>query len=473
MIFRSFLSATVFIVVRSATLPHSESPSDVLSCGSRLPAFVLSTDKKLDDKPDYTYKNVSEYECSYICSDSEDKAGTSIKCASLTYNRKTRKCNIYARKAEPTGDKELIFTPGIDYLEKVCLPDGSPISCGEQKFPRLDQIVIKGFAFDMVKTKRMDMCLQACIENNGLCQSVMFFHESGECILNKGTADDAEESLSEEKKDKVVYIEINCLKNTDKKITTEESQKPRLQSLAAKKSSTISASHTVAPTTRISKTSSASTSTTTASPLIEKREKTGIRKTQSEKENKQEGTEEDEENDLNLTEKLSVQKEKVKEEKTEVKQERTGKTEGLGLWEAWSECDRDKDGRQIRRRKCQGDKAFCEARTMESRPCSKPDSVVDEEDDDGDSDTRTPLPSKPRHPSAGTVANTGNDEEQSGSPALDQRFGAWSKWSKKCHKFRTEQPCTNERQVGFQTRQCLGNPFQCHGPSLRYCMISC
>lgn len=51
--------------------------------------------------------------------------------------------------------------------------------------------------------------------------------------------------------------------------------------------------------------------------------------------------------------------------------------------------------------------------------------------------------------------------------------GAWTVWSKKCQKFPTAQICENGKKVGFQTRQCLGTPFECHGPFMRYCFLPC
>lgn len=35
------------------------------------------------------------------------------------------------------------------------------------------------------------------------------------------------------------------------------------------------------------------------------------------------------------------------------------------------------------------------------------------------------------------------------------------------------QPCEDGVEIGFQTRTCQGNPFQCEGPFFRYCTLPC
>jgi len=171
---------------------------------------------------------------------------------------------------------------------------------------------------------------------------------------------------------------------------------------------------------------------------------------------------------------LEIESEKTAEKNGEVEQTRAQSkvadkkekqmVNGLGTWEEWSECDRKEDGRQIRKRKCVGSKTYCEARSMESRSCDKP---ISDEEEDSEDESPPELPRR-RKIGSGRGVNP-SDDETSSSP----HFGAWSKWFKKCHSFRARQKCEDGHRVGFQTRQCFDNPYQCHGPLYRYCLQSC
>lgn len=52
--------------------------------------------------------------------------------------------------------------------------------------------------------------MQFKVSKSFFFKSLMYFYEEGECILNNGMADDAENSITEEKVDKVLYLENGC-----------------------------------------------------------------------------------------------------------------------------------------------------------------------------------------------------------------------------------------------------------------------
>lgn len=168
---------------------------------------------RLQASPDYIIENATEYDCTYTCSDNRVRSQLSllaltlkyfilmlqvrylqnefVTCSSFNYIHRNNTCFIYKDRAKPAGVKEIMDKSVYRYFEKFCLPgkqrkvhmilinrtfycicciDGSPLECGEKNFARIDQSVLNGFAINVTRTKKLDVCIQACLELNGLCK---------------------------------------------------------------------------------------------------------------------------------------------------------------------------------------------------------------------------------------------------------------------------------------------------------------
>jgi hypothetical protein len=83
----------------------------------------------------------------------------------------------------------------------------------------------------------------------------------------------------------------------------------------------------------------------------------------------------------------------------------------------------------------------------------------------------------PSAPSRPDKASHGNDTATPSTPTtpapvpINQQ--GWGVWATTCQRFITDQSCQNGQMIGFQTRACEGNPFQCEGTFFRYCTLPC
>jgi hypothetical protein len=439
MIWEICLTAFVFLI--KFQIKGAEDPT---SCENRLPAYMVIDNARLQSSIDRIFENVTEFDCTYTCSDNHlrDKEDQRVMCASFNYIHHNKTCFVYKDKSKPNGKKEIIEKSEHRYFEKFCLPDGSPLECGESSFFRADQMIINGFAINVTRTKRLDVCLQACLELNGLCKSVMFFYEVGECIINGGAAQDSEEGLVEEKNDKVVYVENGCILKDQIKSNNGNNK------LAVEKEEEIVPKDSIT-TTEIPKKSSAKSriveqSTTQKSINVTDDEANFL--IDEHKNDKKDGEKSDDKIKTSTQSVPINDEEKRKQEKEEEEQ-----NEIVTVWSEWTECDRP-DGRQVRRRVCRASSKACRGKLVESRSCEVTTVPPDDED------ATTP---------------TSKSKKITSSPSDSSPSGAWTVWSKKCQNFPTGQLCENGKKVGFQTRQCLGTPFECHGPFMRYCFVPC
>jgi hypothetical protein len=83
----------------------------------------------------------------------------------------------------------------------------------------------------------------------------------------------------------------------------------------------------------------------------------------------------------------------------------------------------------------------------------------------------------PAGPARPDKATHGNDTvtpstPTTGAPVPINQQG-WGAWATTCQRFITDQSCQNGQMIGFQTRACEGNPFQCDGTFFRYCTLPC
>jgi hypothetical protein len=507
------MSSSLFIVIVSFIIPYfssgappqasrkaNDNSDDIVSrlaipdgafCDKRVPAYLVLDNYRIKSTTALPFKNISENACAQMCSDNKDKHDKALLCSSITYQKAERLCTIHREKAKPSGKLDLVEDPKFRYYEKFCLPVFAPLDCGEALFFRAEEAVLEGSALNATKAKKLETCINTCIQRSDECKSAMYFDEVGECILNSGSAQELPSSFKEERKEKVVYFENGCILGNQVRNQAK--------------------SGTEAP--------GKSTTDPSVTPL-----------------------------DAALAVDKAIEELQRGQQEAEEEQSITTPKPEFSKWSEWNECDRP-DGRRIRNRTCSGSKQACKNKMIESQwcdeafasttetnsttqgpsttpdststketqstseePATTPDPSTTEDPSTTDEPTteRTTLKRKKtttRKPSSGeevdepsteslpitkhrkpstTRKSSGEvDEDSTASPiaffgllftppaVIPKSSGAWGPWTKVCQPFGQSQQCVEGKIVGFQERQCVKTASECIGPFSRYCFIPC
>lgn len=392
-------------------------------CTRQLPAYTVISDYRLVDDAQFVLKisNITENQCKYSCSDNENKkTGKSILCASFTYYELDQICLIHIQRAKPAGRSKLKPAKGFRYYEKFCLPIDAPIECGESEFFRAQPAVLSGFATKMVRTKHLDACVGACVKENQDCKSAMFFYDSGECIINSGTASDRPDAFIEELGEKVVYFENGCVQ--EDQVRSQESLQE--ESLSVDEESQAAAESDISIDANDEREAVLTAAEVVEKPVVA----------------------------TNLI---------------------------MGPWSPWTRCDVP-NGRRMRKRDClsPNPNKDCSHGLIETQWCinNEPEGEITTvlstnapHSDRTTIDTKFfgSLRSKENRqattPSAASISNSSRNN------------GQWTDWSQRCQPFTPDRPCDPQWRfkIGFQTRQCLLQNNRCDGPLMRYCFIPC
>uniref|UniRef100_A0A915KLM4 Apple domain-containing protein n=1 Tax=Romanomermis culicivorax TaxID=13658 RepID=A0A915KLM4_ROMCU len=268
----------------------------------------------------------------------------------------------------------------------------------------------------MVHTKHLDACVGACVKESQECKSAMFFYDSGECIINSGTASDRPDAFVEELGEKVVYFENGCIQ--EDQVRSQESVQD--ESLSVDEETQAAAGSDISIG--------------------------------------------DDEREAVLTAAEVVEKPAVAANLI------------MGPWSPWTKCDVP-NGRRMRKRDClsPNPNKDCSHGLIETQWC-----INNEPEGEITTVLSTNAPHDTRTTNTKFFGSLRPKEKHQTAPVqlisnLGENNGQWSDWSQRCQAFTPDRPCDPQWRfkIGFQTRRCLMQNNRCDGPLMRYCFIPC
>ncbi|CAI4222103.1 unnamed protein product [Auanema sp. JU1783] len=161
----------------------------------------------------HTIKDVSLNSCADACT--QEIKGH--KCASFEYDSLTRECSLHEENGQPIGPSVLAKAtePTLSFFQQICI-DEEYICPSPYTFERHPQSMLVGLAMTVVSTDSLSQCLSHCLKEQTLlrssCSSVMYFYETGECIMNRATKENYPHLFKTEIQDTLVdYFENICM----------------------------------------------------------------------------------------------------------------------------------------------------------------------------------------------------------------------------------------------------------------------
>ncbi|CAG9532200.1 unnamed protein product [Cercopithifilaria johnstoni] len=137
-----------------------------------------------------------------------------IECHSAQYDRISKRCILFNTSITPTGNAE--YTPNKDmtYFEKICISDMVGRKCNIV-LRRVPQYILIGHATAVVDAPSHNYCIETCLRSlemfGFMCRSAIHFHDysKSNCILNKDSAKTRPQYFTNEREQKMDYIEMN------------------------------------------------------------------------------------------------------------------------------------------------------------------------------------------------------------------------------------------------------------------------
>ncbi|KAI1725076.1 PAN domain-containing protein [Ditylenchus destructor] len=167
--------------------PHSGIPFDANHCsGSNRTVYLRTEAKLVDDPPAVTLVDVTLNECAKKCTSNVD----GIDCRSFEYNSEKQSCALKESNGQPFGRSVLAETKqsGVAFFQRICIPTDELCSA-PYTFDRFPQHVLSGHSMEVFVTDNLSGCLLECLESKKRmrmdCRSVMYYYETGQCILNR------------------------------------------------------------------------------------------------------------------------------------------------------------------------------------------------------------------------------------------------------------------------------------------------
>uniref|UniRef100_A0A914BYX6 Uncharacterized protein n=1 Tax=Acrobeloides nanus TaxID=290746 RepID=A0A914BYX6_9BILA len=175
-------------------------------------SYVRSEGLRIDDMPKATLAGITLSQCAEKCSLKSE----GVDCHAFEYNALSQSCALTSVEGQPFGTSFLMRThePGIAFFQQICIPT-SELCDGPYAFERFPQHVLIGSALEVKLTDGLSDCLRLCLEAkhrlNMDCRSVMFYYESGECILNRDMRQEYPNLFTNDTQYHLVdYFENNC-----------------------------------------------------------------------------------------------------------------------------------------------------------------------------------------------------------------------------------------------------------------------
>ncbi|VDP48411.1 unnamed protein product, partial [Heligmosomoides polygyrus] len=138
--------------------------------------------------------------------------GAGHECSSFEYDARSQECSMHVEDGQPFGPSVLTKTDGpVAFFQQMC-----DVLCSTPYgFERFPQSMLIGHAMKVISVAGLSECLSQCLtapaSHQTQCRSVMFFYETGECILNRERRTDRPELFVEGVQEQLVdYFENNC-----------------------------------------------------------------------------------------------------------------------------------------------------------------------------------------------------------------------------------------------------------------------
>uniref|UniRef100_A0A8R1XZL7 Apple domain-containing protein n=1 Tax=Onchocerca volvulus TaxID=6282 RepID=A0A8R1XZL7_ONCVO len=135
-------------------------------------------------------------------------------CRSVQYDRITKRCILFNTSITPIGNAYYTPNENTVYFEKICISDMVRRKC-EIVLRRIPQYILVGHATAAINASSHNYCIEMCLRSLEMlaftCRSAIYFYEysKSNCILNKDSAQTRPEYFTNEREQKVDYIEMD------------------------------------------------------------------------------------------------------------------------------------------------------------------------------------------------------------------------------------------------------------------------
>uniref|UniRef100_A0A0N5AUH4 PAN domain protein n=1 Tax=Syphacia muris TaxID=451379 RepID=A0A0N5AUH4_9BILA len=129
-----------------------------------------------------TINGVKHTECFKLCTANKDSDGEQLKCSSVNYFPKEKKCEMHEILAEPHGPGSLVENDQAIYAEKFCLPTQSVICEENEVFILHVQKKIVKNELRIKQSNSITNCLRHCLEHR-FCQTAVLDSVHHRCML--------------------------------------------------------------------------------------------------------------------------------------------------------------------------------------------------------------------------------------------------------------------------------------------------
>ncbi|VDL75319.1 unnamed protein product [Nippostrongylus brasiliensis] len=185
--------------------------SGAVCIGDNTTTYLRSEGTRLMEFATHTIKNVTLNMCASACTSRRE----GHECSSFEYDARSQECSMHTEDGQPFGPSVITKTDGpIAFFQQVCVK-GDSLCSTPYGFERFPQSVLIGHAMEVLTTSSLSECLSRCLTagatSQAQCRSVMFFYETGECIMNRERRTDKPDLFMEGVQDRLVdYFESNC-----------------------------------------------------------------------------------------------------------------------------------------------------------------------------------------------------------------------------------------------------------------------
>ncbi|KAK6748705.1 hypothetical protein RB195_001365 [Necator americanus] len=209
----SFVSVAHFMLQLQIGKLRLRAPHAVKSrSGENATTYLRSEGTRLMEFATHTIKDVTLN----ICADACTTETNGHVCSSFEYDARSQECSIHAEDGQPFGPSVLSKSEGpTAFFQQICVKADSLCS-SPYAFERYPQSLLIGHAMKVMTTSGLSECLSRCLTAaaslNTQCRSLMYFYETGECIINRERRTDRPDLFVDGVQDQLVdYFENNCL----------------------------------------------------------------------------------------------------------------------------------------------------------------------------------------------------------------------------------------------------------------------
>ncbi|CAB3409381.1 unnamed protein product [Caenorhabditis bovis] len=147
--------------------------------------YLRSEGTRLMEFSTKVLKDVTLNECANSCSKND---GTD-ECLSFEYDSSTLQCSQHSDDGQPFGASVLAkASQTISFFQQICLLEEA-LCEAPYSFERYPQSILIGHAMKVETVDGLSVCLSKCLlaheQFNFLCKSVIYYYETGECIMNR------------------------------------------------------------------------------------------------------------------------------------------------------------------------------------------------------------------------------------------------------------------------------------------------